>query len=89
MDLEDPRNINETTIAKEKIGIKGSKGLIRAMAAGKVGGPHVLDQLVRTGDCVVRTDKNVDYYFIKEIEVAWAFTTTHLPFTHMKSYEYN
>ena len=90
MDLEDPRHIIEATIAMEKKeGVTRSTGLIRAMAAAKVGGQHILDHLVSTGDCQSRHDKGMDFYFIKEIEDAWAFTTTHLPFTLMKSFEYN
>ena len=51
---------------------------------------RALDQLVASGGCQIRTDsQGIDYYFLKEFEVAWAFTTTHLRFTHMKSYEYN
>ena len=55
-------------------------GALLPVAQAQVGGEEALNFLIQTGQATVDIQGGTEYIVIKEFEVAWDFTTTHVPF---------
>ena len=75
------RYVTEANLAVEKkTGTQKVMGVLRPVAQAQVGGEEALNFLIQTGQASVDNQGGMEYIVIKEFEVAWDFTTTHVPF---------
>ena len=72
--------VTEANLAVEKkTTMQKGKGVLRQVAEKQVGGEDALKHILQTGQASVTYHGGLEYIVFKEYQVAWAFTTTHVP----------
>ena len=72
--------IEANLAVEKKTTMQKGKGVLRQVAEKQVGGEDALKHILQTGQARVSYHGSFQYIVFKEYEVAWAFTTTHVPF---------
>ena len=78
---ERTKYVKEANLAVEKkTASQRATGVLRPIAEKQGGGEDALNPILQNGQARVSIQDGTEYIFLKEYEVAWAFTTTHVPF---------